>query len=326
MPLAVVCNEWCEPRNLELIEVPAPPVAFDEVRIAVDFAGVNFADTLMIAGKYQVRPPLPFTPGAEAAGVVLEVGAGVTRIAPGQRVVASHYYGAFAEQMVAPERGVVALPEGVDEAAAAALPVIYGTVAHALRDRGNLRPGETLVVHGAAGGIGIAAVELGKQLGATVIGTVGSEAKADLVRRYGADHVIDYSRESIRDRVRALTAGRGADVICDTVGGEAFDQSLRCINWNGRLLVVGFAGGRIPRVPANLALLKGCSVVGVNWPAFVERTPERHRAHVADVLDRVAAGALQPPIGLVLPLDRVADALEALLARTVTGKVVLKVA
>ncbi len=320
---AVRCNEWGGPDDLVIEDVAPPAPGPGEVRIAVHAAGANFADTLYIAGKYQVRPPRPFTPGGEAAGEVIEVGEGVNRVRPGDRVAACRPWGAFAEEMVAPEDTVFPLPDGVDYVTAAAVPVVYGTDIHALADRARLAEGETLLVHGAAGGIGLAAVDLGRRMGARVIGTVGSDDKADVVREYGAAHVINYRGESIRERVKALTDGRGADVILDPVGGDAFDQSMRCINWGGRLLVVGFASGRIPELAVNRALLKGCAVIGVNWPEYVRRNPRRFQDQMAAVLGWCASGELRPRIDRTLPLEGTAEALKALMARGVSGKIVI---
>lgn len=320
---AVLCREWGGPDDLAVEEIEPPRPGPGEVRIAVHAAGANFADTLYIAGKYQVRPPRPFVPGGEAAGEVIETGAGVSRVRPGDRVVAANPWGAFAEEMVVPESTVFPLPEGVDYAVAAAIPVVYGTDLHALADRARLAKGETLLVHGAAGGIGLAAVELGVRMGAEVIGTVGAGDKMEVVREYGAVQVINYRTESIRDRVRELTGGEGVDVILDPVGGDAFDQSMRCIAWGGRLLVVGFASGRIPELKANLALLKGCAVIGVNWPEYVHRDPGHFQEQMATMLGWCAAGELRPRIDRTLPLEETPAALKALLARSASGKIVI---
>lgn len=321
---AVLCREWGGPDDLAVEEIEPPRPGPGEVRIAVHAAGANFADTLYIAGKYQVRPPRPFVPGGEAAGEVIETGAGVTRFSPGERVVATSPWGAYAEEMAVPESTVFPLPDGVDYVNAAAVPVVYGTDMHALADRARLAKGETLLVHGAAGGIGLAAVELGVRMGAEVIGTVGADDKMDVVREYGAARVINYRTESIRDRVKELTGGRGADVILDPVGGDAFDQSMRCIAWGGRLLVVGFASGRIPELKVNRALLKGCAVIGVNWPESVRRDPDGFRRHMEKLLGWCAAGELRPRIDRTLPLEAAPEALKALLARSVSGKIVIK--
>lgn len=320
---AVVCKDWGGPDDLVIEDIATPDPGPGEVAIAVHAAGANFADTLYIAGKYQVRPPLPFVPGGEAAGEVIAVGAGVDRVRPGDRVAACNPWGAYAEVMVAPAATVFPLPDGVDFVTAAAMPVVYGTDIHALEGRAALAAGETLLVHGAAGGIGLAAVELGVRMGAKVIGTVGSDDKMDVVRNYGAAHVINYRSESIRDRVLAFTDGNGADVVLDPVGGDAFDQSMRCIAWGGRLLVVGFASGRIPELRANRALLKGCAVIGVNWPEYVRRDPAHFQGQMATMLGWAAAGDLKPRIDRTLPLERTSEALKALMARGVTGKIVV---
>jgi NADPH2:quinone reductase len=321
---ALLCREWGGPDDLTVEEIEPPRPGPGEARIAVHAAGANFADTLYIAGKYQVRPPRPFVPGGEAAGEVIETGAGVDSVRPGDRVAAIAPWGAFAEEMVVPESAVFPLPDGVDYVSAAAIPVVYGTDMHALADRAGLAGGETLLVHGAAGGIGLAAVELGARMGADIIGTVGAADKMDVVREYGARAVINYRTESIFERVRELTGGAGADVILDPVGGDAFDQSMRCIAWGGRLLVVGFASGRIPELKANRALLKGCAVIGVNWPESVRRDPGGFGRNMAQLLGWCEAGELRPRIDRTLPLEETPAALKALLARSVSGKIVIK--
>ncbi|MCR9213342.1 MAG: NADPH:quinone oxidoreductase family protein [Proteobacteria bacterium] len=322
---ALVCKEFGGPDILEMDEVDEPQVSKGMVKIEVHSVGLNFPDTLMIAGKYQFKPPFPFSPGMECAGIVAEIGEGVTNVAVGDRVMANHGVGGFAEYVLAPEEGTYKIPDNMAFDKAAGFPVTYGTTYHALVDRGDLKPGEVLLVHGAAGGVGLNAVELGKALGATVIGTVGSDDKMDIVTQYGADHVINYSTESIRDRVKELTGGKGADVIYDPVGGDAFDQSMRCINWNGRLLVIGFASGRIAELKTNLALLKGCSVVGVFWGEFARRHPDQNRANFQAMLDMVEEGKINPHVSMHFPLEQGADAMKALLSRKSTGKVIITV-
>ncbi|WP_169566101.1 NADPH:quinone oxidoreductase family protein [Sneathiella limimaris] len=322
---ALVCKEFGSPDILVMEDIAEPEVSKGMVKIQVHSVGLNFPDTLMIAGKYQFKPPFPFSPGMESAGIVTEVGEGVTKIKVGDRVMSNHGHGGFAEYVVAPEDGTYVIPDNMAFDKAAGFPVTYGTTYHALVDRGNLKKGEVLLVHGAAGGVGLNAVELGKALGATVIGTVGSDEKFDIVKEYGADHVINYSKESIKDRVKELTGGKGADVIYDPVGGDAFDQSMRCINWEGRLLVIGFASGRIAELPTNLALLKGCSVVGVFWGEFARRNPEKNRANFQAMLDMVERGELKPHVSMHFPLEQGADAMKALLSRKSTGKVIITV-
>lgn len=323
---AMLCHEWCGPDDLKLEDVASPEPATGEVRIDVHCAGVNFPDLLMIAGKYQFKPSFPFSPGMEVGGVISAVGEGVSGFRPGDRVMAmTSMGGGYAEQAIATAAKTFLLPDAVTFEQAAGFPVTYGTTYHALKDRGELQPGEVLLVHGASGGVGLNAVELGKRMGATVIGTVGSDAKMDIVKDYGADHVFNYSEHSIRDKVKELTGGQGADVIYDPVGGDAFDESLRCINWGGRLLVVGFASGRIPEAKANLVLLKQCQIVGVFWGAWTERNPEECRSQFRTLLDWCAEGKLRPHVSMTFPLEQAPDAMKALAARKATGKVIVKV-
>ncbi len=311
------------PDDLVLCDLPQPVPGPGQVRIAVEAAGVNFPDLLIIAGKYQVRPDLPFTPGHEVAGTVLETGPGVSHVAPGDRVMATVQTGGYAEEALAEAQSVFRLPDGVSFEQAGGFPIAYGTSYHALVDRAGLKSGETLLVHGASGGVGLTAVELGKKLGATVIGTVGSDEKIDIVRRYGADHVINYSTENFRDRVLELTAGKGADVIYDPVGGDVFDLSRRCIAWAGRLLVIGFASGRIPELPVNHALVKGYSLVGVYWGAFAERDPDANRANFETLLNWCAEGSLDPHVSMRFPLAKAGEAMKTLRARKTTGKILV---
>jgi len=322
---ALLCKEFGDPDILVMEEIEEPKVAAGTVKIQVHSVGLNFPDTLMIAGKYQFKPAFPFAPGMESAGIITEVGEGVTDIKVGDRVMSNHGVGGFAEYVVAPAEATYVIPDNMPFDQAAGFPVTYGTTYHALVDRAQIKEGEVLLVHGAAGGVGLNAVELGKVLGATVIGTVGSDEKMDIVRQYGADHVINYSTESIKDRVKELTGGKGADVIYDPVGGDAFDQSMRCINWEGRLLVIGFASGRIAELKTNLALLKGCSVMGVFWGDFARRTPERNRANFAAMLKMVEEGKINPHVSTHFPLEQGADAMKALLSRKTTGKVIITV-
>jgi NADPH2:quinone reductase len=277
----------------------------------------------MVAGEYQMKPDLPFTAGSDAAGVVIETGSRVTRLKPGDRVAVGHYIGTFADEMVAKEWTAVVMPDGVDFAEAAAMRVAHGTAYYGLARRGALKAGETLLVHGASGGVGLAAVQLGRQLGATVIGTVGDEAKAGIVRDNGAAHVLTYDGETrLRDRVKELCAD-GADVIFDVVGGDVFDESLRCIAWDGRLLVVGFTSGRIPSAPANLALLKHCSITGVFFGAWMGRNHADYRADAEQLLAWCASGEVRPHVSATYPLEDAVEAMAVLAERKATGKVVL---
>lgn len=322
---AVLCKDFTGPGALEIGEAEPPKPADDEVRIAVRAASVTWMDTLIVSGQYQMKPPLPFVCGTDAAGEVIETGREVTRLKPGDRVAAFHWTGAFAEEMVAKAGRVIRLPDGVGYETGSAILHTYLTGWYSLNNRAGLARGETLVVHGAAGGVGLATVDLGRHLGARVIGTVGSDGKAALVREYGAEHVINYQTESIRDRVRELTGGNGADVIFDTVGGDVFDQSIRCIAWNGRILVVGFTSGRIPELPLNLVLLKNCSVAGVFTGVWGERFPEEYLRAADSVMDLVARGQLKPRVQEVMPLERAAEAMAMVRERKVTGRIVLQV-
>ena len=322
---AVLCHAFGPIESLTVGDVSSPVPSTDEVRIRVHAAGVNFPDILIVEGKYQIRPDFPFTPGSECAGEVIEVGRDVVDLAPGDRVMAPVSHGAFAEEVCAPARKAVKLPDQLDYQVAATLLLTYGTSAHALIQRADLQAGETLLVHGAAGGVGLAAVEIGKVLGARVIATAGTEAKLDFARAHGADEGINYAEGPFKDRVKELTGGHGADVIYDPVGGDVFDQSLRCINWNGRLLVIGFTSGTISSAPANLPLLKGCSIVGVFWGAWVERDPAAHRGNMERLLTWQAEGVIRPHVELTVPLTGVPDALRALRNREVRGKAVVTV-
>jgi NADPH2:quinone reductase len=320
---AVVCKKHGPPETLVVEEVPSPPLGAGEVRVGVHACGVNFPDTLIIENKYQFKPPLPFSPGGEVAGEVIELGDGVEGVAVGDRVIAMTGWGGFAEELVIGADRLMAIPKDMSFAEAAGFTMVYGTSYHALKQRAALQPGETLLVLGAAGGVGLTAVELGKLMGAHVIAAASSQEKLDLCRRYGADHVINYSVESIKERTKELTGGNGADVIYDPVGGDAFDQAMRSIAWKGRLLVVGFTSGRIPEVPANLILLKGCQVVGVFWGAFTAREPETNVENLADLGRLYEQGRIKPHVSKTYPLERAADALNAILRREAKGKVVL---
>ncbi len=322
---AVLCREWGGPDSLRIEEVARPPLAAHQARIRVRACGINFADTLMIAGKYQVKPDFPFTPGLEAAGEVIEVGAAVTHLRAGQRVLAVlRFGGGYAEEIALNADAVVPIPEGMDFATAAAFPVAYGTAHFALTHRGHLQPGETLLVLGAGGGVGLSAVEIGKQLGARVIAAAGGPDKLAAAREHGADELIDYQSESIRDRVRELTGGLGADVVFDPVGGDAFDQALRAVNWEARMLVIGFAAGRIQSVPANLILVKNIAVIGVVWGAQAARDPVLVSRNLAELLSWWEAGRLKPLVAKTFPLAEAGAAMQALLSRRHAGKIVLE--
>ncbi|HTZ36279.1 MAG TPA: NADPH:quinone oxidoreductase family protein [Stellaceae bacterium] len=322
---AVVCHEWGPPEVLRLEDAAPRELRPGEVRIRVRAAGVNFADSLMVGGTYQVKPPFPFTPGLEAAGEVTETGAAVTGLRRGQRVLAVlRNGGGYAEEIVLDAATVVPIPDAMDFVTAAAFPVASGTSHFALTHRGQLRPGETLLVLGAAGGVGLTAVEIGKALGARVIAAAGGADKLAVARSHGADELIDYRRESIRDRVRELTGGKGADVVYDPVGGDAFDQALRAVNWEARMLVIGFASGRIQAVPANLVLVKNISVIGVVWGAQTERDPAWMSRNLVELLGWWEEGKLAPLVAETFPLGEAGAALTALLSRRYPGKIVLE--
>ncbi|QEY65483.1 NADPH:quinone oxidoreductase family protein [Metapseudomonas lalkuanensis] len=322
---AVLCKAFGPADTLVLEEVASPEPKKNEILIDVHAAAVNFPDTLIIEGKYQFKPPFPFSPGGEAAGVVAAVGEKVSHLKPGDRVMALTGWGSFAEQVAVPSYNVMPIPKGIDFNSAAAFGMTYGTSMHALKQRANLQPGETLLVLGASGGVGLAAVEIGKAMGARVIAAASSAEKLEVAKAAGADALINYSEENLKDRVKELTGGQGADVIYDPVGGDLFDAAMRSINWNGRLLVVGFASGRIPELPVNLALLKGASVVGVFWGSFAQRQPQDNLANFQQLFAWYAEGKLKPLVSQTFPLERAADAINALATRQAVGKVVVEV-
>ena len=321
---AVICSRFGGPEVLELAEVDDPQPGPGQILVEVRACSVNFPDLLMIRDLYQFKPGLPFIPGSEVSGIVRAVGEGVDQFATGDRVLGSSIsVGGLAELANLRADTTVALPEGVSFEDAAGLLYGYGTSHHALKDRARLQPGESLVVLGAAGGVGLAAVELGRAMGARVIAAASNEEKLALCREHGADATIDYSREDLKTRIRELTGGEGADVVYDPVGGPYAEPALRSTAWDGRYLVVGFAAGDIPRVPLNLALLRGCSIVGVFWGSFVVRHPAQHRANVAEIVQWWSEGRLRPHTGAVYPLEKASDALAELAERRAMGKVVV---
>ena len=321
---ALLCKAWGGPETLVLEELPSPQPGPGEVVIDVKAAGVNFPDVLIIQNKYQVKPPLPFAPGAELAGVIKEVGAGVKGFEPGERVIAMTTWGAFAEECVARAGQLIRMPAGVDFATAAAFTLTYGTSWHALKDRGQLRAGETLLVLGAAGGVGLAAVEIGKALGARVIAAASSAEKLAVCRAHGADETIDYTTEDLRARLKAIAGDNGVDVVYDPVGGPYAEPAIRSTGWRGRYLIIGFAHGEIPRIPLNLMLLKGSSLVGVYWGDWTRREPAAAAAGMAELLGWLAAGKLKPHLSGRYPLARAAEAIAALAGRKVAGKLVVE--
>lgn len=322
---AVLCKEYGPPESLVLEDVEPLKPGKGQVVIDVKACGVNFPDVLIIQGKYQFKPGMPFSPGSEVSGIVKEVGEGVDRVQVGDRIIAFTSWGGFAEEIVTEAKKLTKIPASIDFAPAAAFTLVYGTTYHALKDRAQLKPGETLLVLGAAGGVGLATVEVGKVMGARVIAAASTDEKLEVCRQQGADAIINYTTEDLRERVKALTGGSGVDVIFDPVGGSYSEIALRSIAWNGRFLVIGFAAGDIPRIPLNLPLLKGCSIVGVFWGSFTEREPEHYQENMHELLTLLAEGKLKPHISATYPLERAADALNAMMQRKVQGKVVLLV-
>jgi NADPH2:quinone reductase len=322
---ALVCTELGPASKLSVREVDDPVPGPGQIVVDVEAAGINFPDTLIIEGKYQSKPDLPFSPGAEAAGTVSAVGGGLSWPAVGDRVIALASHGAFAEKWLVEARSVRPSPPGLDSVAAAAFGLTYGTSYYALKNRVRLREGETLLVLGAAGGVGSAAVELGKMLGATVIAAASSPDKLAWATDLGADHTIDYATEDLTDRVRSLTDGRGVDVVYDPVGGELTEAAIRSTAWNGRLAVIGFAAGDIPSIPLNLPLLKGVSIVGVFWGRSMSEEPELHRENFADMAAMTADGRIRPRVSAEFALDEYEAAFSVLTERTVMGKAVFRI-
>ena len=322
---AVLCKAFGPAETLVLEDIASPEPKKNEVLLQVHAAGVNFPDTLIIEGKYQFKPPFPFSPGGEAAGVVGAVGEKVTHVKPGDRVMALTGWGSFAEEVAVPGYSVMPIPDGMDFASAAAFGMTYGTSMHALKQRANLQPCETLLVLGASGGVGLAAVEIGKAMGAKVIAAASSEAKLEVAKAAGADVLINYSEGGLKDKLKEITGGQGVDVIYDPVGGDLFEEAFRSIAWNGRMLVVGFASGTIPSLPANLTLLKGASLVGVFWGSFAQRQPQDNAANFQQLFAWFAEGRIKPLVSQTYPLDKAADAINHLGQRKAVGKVVVTV-
>lgn len=320
---AVLCRQYGPPSSLVIEDIPDPVPGPGEIVIEMRAAGVNFPDVLIIQNKYQHKPPLPFTPGAELAGLVSAIGPSVQGLRIGDRVMATCLTGGFAERARVAASSVTVIPDGVGFDIAASLSLAYGTSFHALKDRGALRPGETLLVLGAAGGVGLAAVEIGKALGARVIAAASSAEKLAICEAHGADAGIDYSSEDLRERIRALTDGRGPDVIYDPVGGPYSEPAFRSIGWRGRLLVVGFAHGEIPKLALNLPLIKGAAIIGVVWGEYTRREPEHYRADLATMFGLIDSGALRPRISARYALEDTVKALELIASRQVTGKAVI---
>jgi NADPH:quinone reductase len=307
------------------MDLPMPRPDRQQVLIEVHAAGVNFPDTLIIEGKYQYKPEFPFSPGGEVAGIVRAVGSDVVGLAPGDRVLAPLGWGGYAEAVLAEAWRVLKIPDEMDFETASAFVLTYGTSHHALKDRAQLAPKETLLVLGAAGGVGLAAIEIGKAMGARVIAAASSDEKLQVCREHGADECINYVRDDLRDAIKTLTDNRGVDVVYDPVGGDLCDPALRGMAWNGRYLVVGFASGQIPAPPLNLPLLKGCSLVGVFWGAFARKQPERNAANMVELFQWFGQGQVRPHICARYPLPQAAEAMRAVMNRQAKGKVILTV-
>jgi len=321
---AVLCRRFCTPDQLELADIAEPQAGPGEAVVRVEAAALNFFDTLIIAGKYQHKPPFPFSPAAEFAGVVERLGDGVTGIAPGDRVMGNIGWGAAREAVAVPAELLVKIPDGLATDRAAGLTVTYGTTLYALRERAELKAGETLAVLGASGGTGLAAVEIGKIMGARVIACASSDDKLAFARAHGADETVNYAQQDLRGALKTLGGEHGIDVVYDPVGGPYAEPAVRSLAWQGRYLVVGFAAGEIPKLPLNLVLLKSCDIRGVLWGTWVKREPQGQRALMTDIVQWCAQGKLKPHVHAVYPLTGIAAALNAIADRKVMGKIVLR--
>jgi len=321
---ALICEKLGPPDALKLVDLPEPEPGVGEALIDVSYASLNFFDTLVIEGKYQVKPPLPFSPAAEFSGRIAALGPGASGLAIGDRVLGYTGFGCARQKLVAPLSRLIALPAGLSEEKAAGLSITYGTTLHALKQRADLRPGETLVVLGASGGVGLAAVELGVLLGARVIACASSDEKLDFVRRFGAHETINYASGDLRAELKRLTGAKGVDVVYDPVGGALTEAALRALGWKGRLLVIGFASGEIPRPPLNLVLLKGCDIRGVFWGDFLTREPQIHHANMMELLGYAERGAISAHVHAAFPLDSFVEAFGVIARREALGKVLFK--
>ena len=320
---AIICDSFGPPSNLKYGGLPDPVPGPDEVLINIKACSVNFPDTLIIQGWYQFKPDFPFSPGSDVAGVVAAAGEKVRGFKPGDEVIAMKPYGGFAEKVAVHKTVCFPKPPGMSMVHAASFLMAYGTSYHALQGRGGLKEGETLVVLGAAGGVGLTAVELGKMMGARVIAAASTQEKLELCKSYGADEGINYSTENLKERIKELTGGKGADVVYDPVGGQYAEPALRAMAWKGRYLVVGFAAGEIPKMPLNLALLKGCQIVGVFWGAYTQKEPQNNMRDAMQLVKWFSEGKLKPHIHGTYPLEEVPRALEEIIERKVKGKVVI---
>ncbi len=320
---AVLCSALGGPETLKLTELPDPTAGIGEVVIAVHTAALNFFDTLIIAGKYQTKPTLPFSPCGEVAGVIEGVGPGVVDWRPGQRVIAYLGYGGARERVAVAVDRLTEIPDGVSDETACGIPITYGTALHGLRERGRLLAGETVVILGASGGAGLAAIEVAKLMGGTVIAVASTDDKLAICKAHGADETVSSSTEDLKAALIRLTKGRGVDVVYDCVGGDLAEPAFRALAWQGRYLVVGFASGSIPRVPFNLFLLKGAAALGVFWGEAVKRNPKEYQADMTFALAAVAQGQLHPHVDCILPIERIGEGLLRLSDRKAVGKVVL---
>ncbi|QRX83591.1 NADPH:quinone oxidoreductase family protein [Glaciimonas sp. PAMC28666] len=320
---AVLCHQYGPPEILSVEDIPSLIPDVGQVIISVKAAGVNFPDSLVIQNKYQIKPPLPFSPGGELAGVIKSVGSGVTRFMVGQSVIAFSGWGAFAEEIAINEDSLIPMPAEMSYEVAGTFLMTYGTAYHALKDRAQVAKGETVLIFGAAGGIGIAAIEIAKALGARVIAAASSSEKLAVCKAHGADECINYLTENLRERLKAITDGRGVDVVCDPVGGVYSEQAIRSMAWRGRFLVIGFADGEIPKISLNLPLLKGCSILGVFWGDFIRREPTNLETDLIELVSLYRAGKIKPLVSARYPLAGVCEALNAMMQRKVSGKIVI---
>jgi len=320
---AILCSQYCGPDDLVLSDIAEPVAGPGEVVIAIKSAALNFFDLLMIQGKYQVKPPFPFSPAAEIAGVIDSVGAGVTDLKPGDRVAASCGFNGAREKVAVPAGQAVKIPDSLDYDRAAGIIVIYGTALHAIQDRADPKPGETLVVFGAAGGVGLAACELGKVMGLKVIACASSDEKLAFAKQHGATETINYAKEDLKEALKRVGGDKGIDIVFDPVGGSYAEVGVRSLGWKGRFLVIGFAAGDIPKIPLNLALLKGCDIRGVFWGAYMKRDPKDGRANLEKLMRWAAEGKISAHVDSTFPLAKTADALKVLADRKAMGKVIL---